>query len=69
MMNKVTLNVLCLISDSCCFSGTTAVYCGETFFCDDSQVKKCLEETYKCKTGKDSKYIYIYIFFFLILKL
>lgn len=33
-------------------AGTTAVYYGETFFCDDSQVKKCLEETYKCKTGK-----------------
>ena len=30
-MNKVTLNVSCLISDSCCFSGTTAVYYGETF--------------------------------------
>ena len=62
MMIKVILNVLCLISDSCCLSGTTAVYYGETFFFDDSQVKKCLEETYECKTGKVSKYFYLFIF-------
>lgn len=29
-------------------------------FCDDSQVKKGLEETYKHKTGKVSKYIYFF---------
>ena len=33
-----------------------------TFFCDDSQVKKCLEDTNKHKTGNVSKYIYIYFF-------